>query len=59
MNSLPFSFLFLFLNCAGFSHPPRDHIQCGYRGTFCTPGECPYGNSHLGSCGSGYSCCRW
>ncbi|XP_072187037.1 gallinacin-4-like [Excalfactoria chinensis] len=44
---------------AGFSHSPRRHIKCGYRGTFCTPGKCPNGNAYLGPCRSGYSCCRW
>uniref|UniRef100_A0A803YR26 Beta-defensin 4 n=1 Tax=Meleagris gallopavo TaxID=9103 RepID=A0A803YR26_MELGA len=62
MNSLPFLVFFcffLFLICSGFSHPPRHHLRCGYRGTFCFPGKCPNGNAYLGACRSGYSCCRW
>ncbi|KAL2306985.1 hypothetical protein Nmel_004934 [Mimus melanotis] len=34
-------------------------MKCGYRGTFCHRGKCPRGNDYLGSCRSGYNCCRW
>uniref|UniRef100_A0A8C0BKH6 Beta-defensin 4 n=1 Tax=Buteo japonicus TaxID=224669 RepID=A0A8C0BKH6_9AVES len=44
---------------AGFVKSPGPFIRCGYRGTFCFPGACPRGNTHLGICRSGQSCCKW
>ncbi|NXL95092.1 GLL4 protein, partial [Alectura lathami] len=62
MKILRFLFVLLFVavhGVAGVSHPPRHLMRCGYRGTFCFPGKCPYGNAYLGLCRAGYSCCRW
>nr|BBA71969.1 avian beta-defensin 4 [Numida meleagris] len=62
MKILCFFFVLLFVavhGAAGFSRPKRYRIQCGYRGTFCIPGKCPYGNTYLGPCRTGYSCCKW
>uniref|UniRef100_A0A8C3N1Q1 Uncharacterized protein n=1 Tax=Geospiza parvula TaxID=87175 RepID=A0A8C3N1Q1_GEOPR len=49
----------LVLFSPGLTRPRRPYMECGYRGTFCHRGKCPHGNDYLGSCRSGYSCCRW
>ncbi|XP_062344383.1 gallinacin-4-like [Cinclus cinclus] len=64
MKILPFLLVVLlvaFHGAAGRSlaRPRRPYMQCGYRGTFCHRGKCPRGNDYLGSCRSGYNCCRW
>ncbi|XP_010134196.1 PREDICTED: gallinacin-4-like [Buceros rhinoceros silvestris] len=48
-----------FHGAAGFPKPPGISMRCGYRGTFCYPGICPPGNTYLGLCRLGHSCCRW
>uniref|UniRef100_A0A663MKB7 Uncharacterized protein n=1 Tax=Athene cunicularia TaxID=194338 RepID=A0A663MKB7_ATHCN len=54
-----FFFFFFFFNDTGFTKPLRPFMRCGYRGTFCFPGTCPHGNTYLGSCRLGHSCCKW
>jgi len=54
-----FSFFFFFLYCTDFARPSRPFMRCGYRGTFCTPGQCPHGNAYLGVCRFGHACCKW
>uniref|UniRef100_A0A663EKD3 Beta/alpha-defensin C-terminal domain-containing protein n=1 Tax=Aquila chrysaetos chrysaetos TaxID=223781 RepID=A0A663EKD3_AQUCH len=62
MKILSFLFVLLlvmFHGATGFVKTSRPFIRCGYRGTFCFPGVCPRGNTYLGICRSGQSCCKW
>nr|AJW76453.1 beta-defensin 4 [Chrysolophus pictus] len=62
MKILCFFTVLLFVavhQAVGFSRSPRYHLRCGYRGTFCFPGKCPNGNTYLGPCHFGNSCCKW
>ncbi|NXS08374.1 GLL4 protein, partial [Neodrepanis coruscans] len=64
MKILPFLFVLLLVALHGaagrsFARPVRPYMKCGYRGTFCHHGKCPRGNSYLGSCPFGLSCCQW
>uniref|UniRef100_A0A803VJ15 GLL4 protein n=1 Tax=Ficedula albicollis TaxID=59894 RepID=A0A803VJ15_FICAL len=60
MKILPFLLVLLLVAVQGAAGRPRGpYMECGYRGTFCHRGKCPRGNDYLGSCRSGFNCCRW